>query len=44
MDFRIGEKVVYPNHGVGIIEEVSSRSVNGNPKNSTCSGFIPIHP
>ncbi|HSW39912.1 MAG TPA: CarD family transcriptional regulator [Acidobacteriota bacterium] len=29
MDFRIGEKVVYPNHGVGIIEEVSSRSVNG---------------
>ncbi|MDI9613151.1 MAG: CarD family transcriptional regulator [Acidobacteriota bacterium] len=29
MDFRIGEKVVYPNHGVGIIEEVSSRNVNG---------------
>jgi CarD family transcriptional regulator len=29
MDFRIGEKVVYPNQGVGIIEEVSSRSVNG---------------
>jgi CarD family transcriptional regulator len=29
MDFRIGEKVVYPNHGVGIIEEVSSRDVNG---------------
>jgi CarD family transcriptional regulator len=32
MDFRIGEKVVYPNHGVGIIEEVSSRSVNGIPE------------
>ena len=29
MDFRIGEKVVYPNHGIGIIEEVSSKSVNG---------------
>lgn len=29
MDFRIGEKVVYPNHGVGVIEEVSSKSVNG---------------
>jgi len=32
MDFRVGEKVVYPNHGVGIIEEVSSRSVNGQPE------------
>src|SRR5512136_1011705 len=32
MDFRIGEKVVYPNHGVGIIEEVSRRSVNGIPE------------
>ena len=30
MDFRIGEKVVYPNHGVGVIEEVSSKSVNGS--------------
>ena len=32
MDFRIGEKVVYPNHGVGIIEQVSRRSVNGTPE------------
>ncbi|MFH1572646.1 MAG: CarD family transcriptional regulator [Acidobacteriota bacterium] len=32
MEFRIGEKVVYPNHGVGIIEEVTSRSVNGMPE------------
>ena len=32
MDFRIGEKVVYPNHGVGIIEEVSRRSINGAPE------------
>ncbi len=30
MDFRVGDKVVYPNHGVGIIEEVTSRSVNGS--------------
>ena len=29
MNFRIGEKVVYPNHGIGIIEEVSCKSVNG---------------
>jgi len=29
MDFRVGDKVVYPNHGVGIIEEVTRRAVNG---------------
>jgi len=32
MDFRVGDKVVYPNHGVGIIEQVSRRSVNGVPE------------
>ncbi len=32
MEFRIGDKVVYPNHGVGIIEEITSRSVNGTPE------------
>jgi CarD family transcriptional regulator len=32
MDFRIGDKVVYPNHGVGIIEQVSQRMVNGVPE------------
>jgi CarD family transcriptional regulator len=25
--FHIGDKVVYPNHGVGIIEQISSRSI-----------------
>jgi CarD family transcriptional regulator len=29
MDFKIGEKVVYPNHGVGIIEQVNFGVVNG---------------
>ncbi len=29
MEFRIGDKVVYPNHGVGIIEQITARSVNG---------------
>ena len=29
MDFRVGDKVVYPNHGVGIVEEVTRRAVNG---------------
>lgn len=27
--FRIGEKVVYPNHGVGTIEQISSRNLTG---------------
>ncbi len=27
--FRIGEKVVYPNHGVGTIEQISTRNLAG---------------
>ena len=29
MNFRIGDKVVYPNHGVGTIEQISSRNNSG---------------
>jgi CarD family transcriptional regulator len=29
IDFKIGDKVVYPNHGVGIIEQVSFSYLNG---------------
>jgi len=29
-DFHIGDKVVYPNHGVGIIEQISSRTIGDN--------------
>ncbi len=28
-NFQIGDKVVYPNHGVGIIEQISSRTILG---------------
>lgn len=28
-DYKIGEKVVYPNHGVGIIEQISYGTLNG---------------
>jgi CarD family transcriptional regulator len=28
-DFEIGDQVVYPNHGVGIIEKISNRLVQG---------------
>lgn len=27
-NFRVGEKVVYPNHGVGTIQQISSRNVS----------------
>jgi CarD family transcriptional regulator len=29
IDYKIGDKVVYPNHGVGIIEQVSFSYLNG---------------
>ncbi len=30
MEFKIGDKVVYPNHGIGVIEEIQERSSNGD--------------
>ena len=30
LNFHIGDKVVYPNHGVGIIEQIGSRSVGAS--------------
>ena len=27
MEFKVGDKVVYPNHGVGVIEQVAQRSI-----------------
>ena len=27
MEFKVGDKVVYPNHGVGVIEQVARRAV-----------------
>jgi CarD family transcriptional regulator len=32
MTFQIGEKVVYPNHGVGTIENISSRCFGSHPE------------
>src|SRR5256886_5587839 len=29
MDYRIGDKVVYPNHGVGVVEQISYGVLNG---------------
>lgn len=30
MSFQVGDKVVYPNHGVGVIEQISSRTIGLN--------------
>jgi CarD family transcriptional regulator len=30
MAFKIGDKVVYPNHGVGVIESISFKVIGGN--------------
>ena len=32
MEFRLGDKVVYPNQGVGIIEQISTRNLSGQPE------------
>jgi CarD family transcriptional regulator len=32
MTFQIGEKVVYPNHGVGTIENISTRQMGPRPE------------
>ncbi len=29
MEFKLGEKVVYPNHGVGLIEQINFGYVYG---------------
>lgn len=28
MDFKVGERVVYPNHGVGVIEQITHSNLN----------------
>jgi CarD family transcriptional regulator len=49
--FHIGDKVVYPNHGVGIIEQISSRTIGANVekfyllkiKSSSLKVMVPFH-
>jgi len=50
-NFHIGDKVVYPNHGVGVIEQISSRTIGENVekfyllkiKSSSLKVMIPFH-
>src|SRR5215467_3520153 len=49
--FSIGDKVVYPNHGVGIIEQISSRTIGSTVerfyllkiKSSSLKVMVPFH-
>ncbi len=49
--FHIGDKVVYPNHGVGIIEQISSRTIGASVekfyllkiKSSSMKVMVPFH-
>jgi len=51
MNFHIGDKVVYPNHGVGIVEQISSRSSGTTVekfyllkiKASSLKVMVPVH-
>ena len=51
LTFSIGDKVVYPNHGVGIIEQISSRTIGSQVekfyllkiKASSLKVMVPFH-
>jgi CarD family transcriptional regulator len=51
LNFHIGDKVVYPNHGVAVIEQISSRSIGAsvekfyllNIKSSSLKVMVPCH-
>ena len=51
LTFKVGDKVVYPNHGVGIIEEVARRSIGNIEGSFYClrilstdsTVMVPIH-
>src|SRR5437773_10985863 len=49
--FHIGDKVVYPNHGVGVIEQISSRTIGATVeqfyllkiRSSSLKVMVPFH-
>src|SRR5512135_2977181 len=51
LSFQIGDKVVYPNHGVGVIEQISSRTIGTSVerfyllkiKSSNLKVMVPFH-
>jgi len=51
LNFHVGDKVVYPNHGVGVIEQIGSRTIGANMekyyllhiKASSLKVMVPCH-
>jgi CarD family transcriptional regulator len=51
MNFHVGDRVVYPNHGVGVIEQIGSRAIGAaveryyllNIKASSLKVMVPCH-
>ncbi|MFB3917913.1 MAG: CarD family transcriptional regulator [Terriglobales bacterium] len=51
VSFQVGDKVVYPNHGVGVIEQISSRTIGPavekfyllRIKSSSLKVMVPFH-
>ncbi len=51
LSFQVGDKVVYPNHGVGVIEQISSRTLGASVekfyllkiKSSSLKVMVPFH-
>ena len=51
VSFHVGDKVVYPNHGVGVVEQISSRVMGDNVqkyyllkiKSSSLTVMVPFH-
>jgi CarD family transcriptional regulator len=40
LDFKVGDKVVYPNHGVGVIEQVARRAIGDIESRFYCLRII----
>ena len=40
LDFKVGDKVVYPNHGVGVIEQVMKKSIGDMVASFYCLRII----
>jgi CarD family transcriptional regulator len=40
LEFKVGDKVVYPNHGVGVIEQVANRSIGDVESRFYCLRII----
>ncbi len=43
MSFKVGDKVVYPNHGIGVIEEIAKRAGEGEERSFYCLRILANH-